>query len=132
MKFIRYQARYVGRTGKPVGVFTAFHHLKNSARITDADWRQFDEIDRWFKAHLQYPPYYERGNPEGAITWFKSGTSDAMVARLGPLSEILSRYGVALDIARTDEPGVIVYEDDYQVGVIGEAGEVLYDRANVV
>lgn len=41
-----------------------------------------------------------------------------MLERLRPLQEILTKHGVWHVLTETEEPGRIVYEDDFQVGVI--------------
>ena len=117
MRYIRIQARYTGRTGKPVGVFTACHHLKRKGNLTEEEARLFEEIDGWFDIHLPTPPFYEDGNKQGAKTWFKS-TATGMLRELDPLLALLIKYDVAFDVVETDDPGSIVYEDDWQVGTV--------------
>ena len=117
MKYIRVQARYTGRTGKPVGVFTACHHLKRKGTLTEEEARLFEEVDGWFDAHLPKPPFYEDGNRARGITWFKSTATD-MIEELRPLLALLRKYDVAYDCVETDDPGCIVYEDDWQVGTV--------------
>ncbi len=129
MKYIRFQARYSGRTGKPIGIFTAFHHLRKRGEISNVDWRYFEEVDSWFKEKLPYPPFYSDGNRVGAVTWFKRSASNEMQDRLSPLVGVLRKYGVELDVASTDDPGEIIYEDDFQVGVIGAEGPIELNQA---
>ena len=104
-------------TGKPVGVFAAMHHLKHAGRLTPEEEALYAEIDGWFKAHLPEPPFYQDGNSIGAVTWFKT-TGREMMTRLDPLVAILAKYGNQVNIATSHAPGAIVYEDDFQVGVV--------------
>ena len=71
----------------------------------------------WFDVHLPTPPFYEDGNKDGAITWFKSTATD-LIKEVDPLIALLMKYGVAYDIIETDDPGQIVYGYDYQVVTI--------------
>ena len=117
MTYIRVQARYTGRTGKPVGIFTACHHLNRKGRLTEEEARLFKSIDRWFDLFLPNPPFYQSGNKIRGITWFKSSAT-GMLRELVPLFLLLTKYDVAFDVVETDDPGCIVYEDEWQVGTV--------------
>ena len=41
-----------------------------------------------------------------------------MLRELVPLLALLAKYDVAYDVVETDEPGRIVYEDEWQVGTV--------------
>ncbi|MDD9939356.1 MAG: GNAT family N-acetyltransferase [Myxococcales bacterium] len=115
--FRRLQVRYSGKLGKPVGVFGACHHLRRAGRLSLEDDRLFSDVDRWFKDNLPEPPFYADGNSLKAITWFKDSATE-MLARTGPLTDILRRYGVEYDLVESRSVGHIIYEDAWQVGVI--------------
>lgn len=117
-RFVRLQARYRGRLGVEVGVFVAVDHLRRADRLSESEEELYFDIDDWFNVNLPNPPFYEDGNSIGAVTWFKKATSDAMLDRLAPLCEILTKYGVAWTAAESFDPGTIIYEDDFQVGVV--------------
>jgi len=120
-KYARIQARYTGKTGKPVGIFGACHHVANSTYIkynaTDEEKILFTNIDNWFNENLPNPPFYDEGNPQKYITWFKTKTAKHMIEKLIPLMELLEKYKVEYDIVFTNFVGKIVYEDDFQVAV---------------
>lgn len=116
--FVRLQATYRGRLGVEVGIFVALDHLRRADRLTQDEEELYFEIDDWFRAQLPNPPFYENGNTIGAVTWFKRPTSGEMLTRLEPLCRILDRYGVPWVAAETSDPGTVVYEDEFQVGVI--------------
>ncbi len=115
---MRLQALDRGRLGVEVGIFVAVDHLRRADRLTEWEEELYFDIDDWFNEHLPNPPFYEDGNSVGAVTWFKKATSAAMLDRLTPLCEILNKYGVAWTAAESSDPGTIIYEDDFQVGVI--------------
>jgi len=101
----------------PVGIFGACHHLRRAGRLSAEDDQRFTEIDAWFDRELVTPPFYQDGNSIKGITWFKQSATRLLEA-LGPLREILERYEVPYDIVESDDPGTIVYEDEFQVGVV--------------
>ncbi|MFB4269361.1 hypothetical protein [Nonomuraea sp. GTA35] len=115
--FVRFQVRYYGRLGVPVGIFAACHHLRRAGRLTPVDDELFTKVDDWFIARLPYPPFYADGNTIRAVPWFKPGAA-CLIDALAPLEDLLRRYGVAYDVVRSPDPGTIIYEDDFQIGVL--------------
>ena len=119
-KYMRIQGREIAyRTQKPVGVF-----ILNWRRIRDGvyskeDAELYDRTHKWFLENLPEPPFYGNNNenPDGAVTWFKTETADAMLEHIEPLLYLLEKYGIPYDVVYTDTPGKIIYEDDFQVGV---------------
>ncbi len=117
-EFVRLQATYRGRLGIEVGVFVAVDHLRRADRLSEDEEELYFDIDDWFNANLPNPPFYGDGNSVGAVTWFKRSTSPRMLKRLEPLCEILTKYGVEWVVAESSDPGNVIYEDEFQVGVI--------------
>jgi hypothetical protein len=99
-------------------VFVAVDHLRRADLLSEEEEEIYFEIDDWFNDNLPNPPFYNDGNEVGAITWFKSGSGDAMLTRLRPLTRILDDHGVAWVICDCNDPGEIIYEDQFQVGAI--------------
>nr|SBO91232.1 hypothetical protein BN4615_P746 [Nonomuraea gerenzanensis] len=101
----------------PVGIFAACHHLRRAGRLVPADDELFTQVDDWFIARLPYPPFYADGNTIRAVPWFKPDAA-WLIAALAPLEDLLRRYDVPYDIVRSPDPGTIIYEDDFQIGVL--------------
>jgi len=120
-KFVRIQVRYSGKTGKPVGIFGACHHVINNSyytfNTTEDEKILFLNVENWFNENLPNPPFYNEGNPNKYITWFKTKTTNHMIEKLIPLMKLLEKYNVEYDIIYTNFVGNIVYEDDFQVAV---------------
>ncbi len=73
---------------------------------------------RFSERVLPVPPFYARGNPQGAVTWFKDTAAvRELLTDFGFYFRILKAYGLELCEARTQHPGKIFYEDEYQVAV---------------
>lgn len=117
----RVQARYVGRIGVEVGIFVAVDHLRRAGRLSDNEIETYLDIDDWFQEHLPEPPFYADGNSIGAVTWFKLPLPQPMTERIDRLVTILDAHGVEHDTVESDDPGEIVYDDCYQVGVVPRA-----------
>ena len=122
-KYMRIQGREVAyRTQKPVGIF-----VLNWRRIRDGvysveDAEIYEKTHKWFLDNLPEPPFYgnDNENPQGAVTWFKTENSSEMLEHIQPLIDLLEKYDIPYDIVYSNYVGKIIYEDDYQVGVIDE------------
>lgn len=120
-KYMRIQGREIAfRTGKPVGVF-----ILNWRRIRDGIYNKEDaevyrKTHQWFLDNLPVPEFYGKNNvnPKGAITYFKTEKADYMFEHLKPLLDLLDKYVIPYDIVYTDYVGEIIYEDEFQIGVI--------------
>ncbi|MGY1552436.1 hypothetical protein ACW5CM_11705 [Microbacterium sp. A588] len=116
--YVRVQARYRGRLGVEVGIFVAVDHLRRAAVLSPDEEDQYFDIDDWFQTHLPNPPFYEDGNSIEAVTWFKTPIPAAMSERIDVLCRILTAHSVPHDVVTTDDPGPLIYEDEFQVGII--------------
>lgn len=115
-KYIRIQDRWIGKTGKPVGIFAVCWYHINQKIFNEDEIKLFHEIDKWFIENLVKPEFYK--DPENKYnTWFKTDKTEHMIEKLKPLMDLLDKYKRPYDIIYTDYPGEIIYEDDYQVGV---------------
>ncbi len=111
-------APYVGRVGAPVGIFVAVDHLRRADLLTVDEEETYFDIDDWFIEHLPNPDFYDDGNSVGAVTWFRAACSADLLPRLEPLAAILASHQVACLTSSSDDPGTVVYEDRFQIGVV--------------
>ena len=124
LKFIH--VSYTGKTGKPVGLFGACWHLKQAGELSDKEVQLLEDMDAWYDEHLPNPPFYDDGNPQKAITWFKDTPKARQLAeRLSHLTRLLDKYEVPYTESQTSDPSTIIYEDEYQVAVADSPSEAL-------
>jgi hypothetical protein len=125
-KFVRIQGREIAWvTKKPVGVFSlGWRNVKNDV-FSEEDKEKFIQADKWFEDKLPYPPFYGENNKDatanfdGAITYFKNNeNAKIMFEGLSPILELLDKYEIPYDIIYTNYIGKIIYEDDFQIGVV--------------
>lgn len=87
--------------------------------LTNEETKEYWEQRRFFETALPIPPFYCDGNSIKAVTWFKDNSKAAeLVKRLDFYFRILRKYQVEWEMARSADPGEIIYEDEYQVGVV--------------
>ncbi len=122
-KYMRIQGREIAyRTQKPVGIFILNWRRIRDGVYTAEDVEIYEKTHKWFLDNLPEPPFYgnDNENPQGAVTWFKTENSSEMLEHIQPLIDLLEKYDIPYDIVYSNYVGKIIYEDDYQVGVIDE------------
>jgi len=124
-KYMRIQGREKSWiTKQPVGIFTLCARKIKDGTFNKIDTDKFDIAEKWFIENLPYPPFYgennndANANTQGAITYFKTANAGVMIEKLAPMFELLEKYQVPYDIVYTNFVGKIIYEDEFQVGVV--------------
>jgi len=117
-------------TKKPKGLFAAVGNLVDQKIMNDADIDEYWINRKWFEANLPIPPFYSDGNTIKAITWYKNNNKgNEMFSKMAFYFSMAKKHDKKIYITYTNiEPGVIIYEDDYQIGVIDSKyeGEEFY------
>ena len=120
MKYYRIHTKdYAYITRQPRGIFTATYKLVESKTLTEEEEKEYWRNREYFEKVLPVPPFYEKDNPDGAITWFKdSAEAKDIWNQMTFYREMCNKYGVKLYVSETDEiPGELVYEDAFQIAV---------------
>lgn len=109
-------------TQQPRGIFTAVWKLAEAGILTEEETKAYWQNREYFERVLPVPPFYEQGNPDKAITWFKDTDGGNRIwSEMTFYRAMAEKYGVQLFISSCDEtPGRIIYEDDYQIAVAGQ------------
>ena len=115
-KYVRIQGRELAaNTGQGAGVFSMCWKLIQQDVMDEEDEALFKEIDSWFAEVLPFPEPCM--NKERVICFFKCENSKEMMRMITPAMWLLQRYHHPFYVIYTNDPGEIVYEDDYQVVV---------------
>jgi hypothetical protein len=119
--YIRFHGNYFSpKTKQPYGIFVVIYHLYRDEKLSQSDRKLYLETKDWFEQNLPSPPYYDDNNSINAVTWFKDvDKAKDMLIYLGPLFKIAERHRVEIIKSVSKElPGMLIYEDEYQVGVV--------------
>ena len=103
-----------------VGVFHAAYKLRDSGMLSDDEEAVLQEIRDWFNRHLDKPtrftsakpPYYRKR--QNGISWFKDSASEH-IGKIREMVALLKHHDVPVRMIKSDRPGYIVYEDNFQV-----------------
>jgi len=68
----------------------------------------------WFSEKLEKPTSFGRGRRSLGICWFKTDSTEH-IARMWEMVCILERNGIYVKKIKTDKPGYVTYEDEWQL-----------------
>jgi len=70
------------------------------------------------------PPFSTSKWPNTAISWFKvNAEANVFIQKMYDIKAILNEHGVLVRIIKTDDPGMRLYEDDYQIVATAPRGK---------
>jgi hypothetical protein len=97
-----------------LGVFHAAAEALAWRHVTGNDADELYEIRAWFNENLEKPTSFGRGTLHLGICWFKTG-SVQHISRVYEMVRILERNGVPVQKIKTNKPGYVIYEDEWQL-----------------
>ncbi|CCH35311.1 hypothetical protein ABZ816_11955 [Actinosynnema sp. NPDC047251] len=118
-RYVRFQATTPNARGLYPGVFGLVNRLAREGRLTPGQ-DEFRRVNNaWYDAAYLTPTtvdptVYDLDLHPGAVAWFKS-SAQHLISRVDGYLTVLAAHGVGCERVTTDDPGVIVYEDDEQV-----------------
>ena len=106
-------------TQQPRGLFTAIGKLVDAKTLTEEETAEYWKNREYFEKVLPVPPFYEKGNPDNAITWFKdTPQGNDIYNQMTFYRAMAKKYGLKLFMSKCEElPGEVIYEDDFQIAV---------------
>jgi hypothetical protein len=96
------------------GILVVAHTLRDEGDLTCSEHEELRLLLAWFTANLPVPKVLEDIEHRRAISWFKPSAEEA-IHRMWELKRVLEQHGHHINVLRTDTPGTVVYEDEWQV-----------------
>jgi hypothetical protein len=96
------------------GVFVAAYDLRTGGGLEPYHEERLNQLRTWFNEGLPTPPFSQSGWGPRAVCWYRD---DAiwMIRRTWELVLLLREHGRPVRFVQTDDPGRILYRDDYQI-----------------
>ncbi len=105
-------------SGRREGLFQALCRLDTQGVLSPHEQDQWDEIYEWFRHNLKKPRSFTRSSKprakQVALSWFKDSATEH-VAKMRGLVQILEAHRISVEMLRTERPGYVVYQDEFQV-----------------
>jgi hypothetical protein len=96
------------------GVFQAAAQALEWQNITGSDADELNRLQLWFGENLEKPTSFGRDKRRRGICWFKTDAT-AHISRIWEMIQVLERNGIYVRKIRTDKPGYVIYEDEWQL-----------------
>ena len=115
-KYVRIQGRELAvNTMYAKGIFSMCWQLIQNDVMEEEDADLFREIDAWFAEELPWPEPCMRREP--VVCFFKTENTELMMKMITPAMWLLEKYHHPFYVVYTNQPGEIIYEDEFQVVV---------------
>ena len=108
-------------SGRKMGLFMAMQLLRDNNELYDYEELLVKELYHWFDLYLDAPPvqasesnYY---STPMAISWFKS-SAVKHISKMREFGHILEGHNIYVTELKTERPGKILYEDNYQIAAV--------------
>ncbi len=101
-------------SGYKSGILVAAHTLRDEGDLTVAEHNELRLAIKWFNEHLPHPKVLHNTEHRRAISWFKPAATQ-FIQKMWQLKELLDQHDHYVEVLRTTDPGIIVYEDEVQV-----------------
>ena len=113
--YIRFQGKRQNSTSaSKLGVFQLAFELRDYGDLPKYTEKELIENIEWLKMHLKSPKILEKPEHHRAIAWFHPRANEP-IKRIRAIKTTLEEYGYHIDQISTRDPGVIIYEDGFQV-----------------
>ena len=96
------------------GIFKAVTLALEWQEITGSDAEELKKLDAWFSENLKRPISIGRDENRSGLCWFKTEVAEH-ISRIWEMVRILERNGIYVKKVRTDRPGYVIYEDEWQL-----------------
>jgi hypothetical protein len=96
------------------GIFQAAAQALEWRNVTGSDADELNELRSWFSENLKKPTSFGRDKLRLGICWFKTSATEH-ISRIWEMVQILERNGIYVKKIRTDKPGYVIYEDEWQL-----------------
>lgn len=108
------------------GIFAAIGKLVDAGILSEEETAEYWKNRAYFEKVLPVPPFYNEGNPDKAITWFKdTPEGNRIYSEMTFYHEMARKYGTQLYMSECAEiPGEIIYEDDYQIAIKNQRTDI--------
>lgn len=103
-----------------LGVFHAAGNLQDSGLLSQHDEEILQEIRDRFNDNLNKPARFTNAKPphyrkrKNGISWFKASAKDH-IDKIRKIIAIPESYDVSVRMIKTERPGYVVYEDQFQI-----------------
>ena len=106
-------------SGRKLGILVAAAQLRDEGDISNVEHQKIRIALDWFNSELNIPKILKNPGKQRAISWFKPQATEA-ISRMWKLKTILDQHDLHVEVHKIDNPGTIIYEDEWQIVAISQ------------
>lgn len=103
---------------RATGIFTILRWLRDDGKLDQQEIEFLNEIFEWYNTHLPAPPFREKLQKKAwtddAVAWFRDDAKE-YIEKMWDMVAVLKAHGEPVRFVQTNNPGKIVYSDEYQI-----------------
>ena len=96
------------------GIFQAAFALRDTGDLASYEELELNEALAWLKEHLVSPACLRKRENYRALSWFDPRARKPL-QYIWRLVHVLKEHGHQIEVHKTNDPGIIIYEDGWQV-----------------
>ncbi len=113
--YIRFQGKHPNLgTANKIGIFYLAFELRDEISLPSYAHEEIQRQLSWLAMHLKAPRVLEYSQHYRAISWFKP-TAIEPIKRIRAIKAVLEDFGYHVDMVKTRDPGIVIYEDGWQI-----------------
>jgi len=113
--YLRFSTKQLDpESSRNTGILVAAHTLRDEGDISVQQHNELRKVLLWFNENLQVPKLLNDVEHRRAISWFKPEAKEA-INKMWQLVDVLKSHGIETEVLKTKDPGVVVYEDEWQL-----------------
>ena len=109
---------------RKTGILIAAGEFRDEGSLPVEEHKKLRRTLDWFNKHLPVPKTLNEDGNERALSWFKPSAKNA-VRKAWDLKALLDQYDLHIEVHKTNDPGIIIYEDEMQVVAKPRKGQKL-------
>lgn len=118
MRYLRFESQErCEDNASRLGIFHIAYRVRDAHATSLDDSNEINRLIQWFRDHLDVPEALECLQNRRAICWFKPAAHEPL-RRIWAMKFLLEAQGYWIDLRTTRSPGLIVYEDGWQIAAI--------------
>lgn len=111
-----------GDSGRKQGILVAAHELRDRADLSVDEHEQLRRALDWFNVNLNHPACLAQPENRRALSWYKDSAHKPL-AHMWALKSILEAHGLVVEVHKSADPGIVLYEDGWQIVAKPRRGE---------
>lgn len=115
MKFLRFVLLEQNeQSHRRTGLLVAAHELRNSEVLEGEEYERVCALCAWFNKNVNVPKVLLMDGNDRALSWFKAHAKKP-IAKMWEIAALFESRDRPIEVLRTDDPGIILFEDGWQV-----------------